>query len=123
MGWSIQSADFGIICFTYCPLRMRKDRIRAHCARCRHQQLFIRARLNHLLHLMLTIMTVGLWLISWLALCIGQILRPWRCEHCGWHHPEFKHDKTSRKPSRSPSPRPGIHAGPLLTPETSRLRP
>ena len=67
-----------------------KDRVRAHCPRCRHQQIFVRAEITHWLHLALSILTFGLWLVSWAALCIGKVLRPWRCEHCGWHKPEFR---------------------------------
>lgn len=43
-----------------------------------------------MLHLVLTICTGGLWLVSWVAVCIGQVMRPWRCEHCGWHKPLFR---------------------------------
>jgi len=68
---------------------MRKDKVRAHCPRCRHEQLFIRATINHPMHLVLSVLTAGLWLVSWVAVCIGKVMRPWRCEHCGWHKPEF----------------------------------
>jgi hypothetical protein len=101
---------------------MRKEKIRAHCPRCRHQQLFIRAHLNHSLHFVLTLVTAGLWSISWFALCIGQWMRPWRCEHCNWHNPVF----TRKDPDAKASPvmrfQPGA-AGPLIAAETSRLRP
>jgi hypothetical protein len=72
---------------------MRKNKIRAHCPRCRHQQLFVRAKINHLLHFTLSILTAGLWLISWVAICIGRVVRPWRCEHCAWHSPDFGMDQ------------------------------
>jgi hypothetical protein len=68
---------------------MKKDKIRAHCPRCRHRQPFLREKVNHPLHLLLTILTGGLWLISWIALAIGRLRYPWRCEHCGWHSPVF----------------------------------
>jgi len=68
---------------------MRQDKIRAHCPSCRHQQIFIEDKINHPLHLTLVFLTGGLWLVSWIAICIGKFLRPWRCEHCGWHKPEF----------------------------------
>jgi len=56
---------------------------------CRHRQVFVRAESNHLLNLFLTVLTGGLWLVSWVAVCIGKSMRPWCCEHCGWHEPEF----------------------------------
>lgn len=45
--------------------------------------------MNHSLHFVLTLITGGLWAISWMALWIGNYVRPWRCEHCGCHGPEF----------------------------------
>ena len=48
-------------------------------------------------------MTMGLWLVSWVALCIGKVLRPWRCEHCGWHKPEFGHHPAFTGKSATPS--------------------
>jgi hypothetical protein len=64
--------------------------IRAYCSQCRHQHTFVRARHHHRLHFFLTVATLGIWLVPWIAVCIGQVLRPWRCEHCGWHKPVFR---------------------------------
>ena len=102
---------------------MKKDKVRAHCPRCRHQQTFIKARLNHPLHLVLSLLTAGLWLVSWAALCVGKVLRPWRCEHCGWHSPvfgqRFQHVKTAPIVRLHPATRPA----PLIAAESSRLQP
>ena len=68
---------------------MRKDKIQANCPRCKHQQFFLKAEINYLLHPGLTIITGGLWLVNWMALCTRKLMRPWRCEQCGWHKPEF----------------------------------
>jgi hypothetical protein len=46
--------------------------------------LFEKTEINHGLHLFLSIITVGLWLVSWISLAIVHRLRPWRCLHCGW---------------------------------------
>lgn len=67
---------------------------KAHCPHCRHETLFVRARLSNRRHLLLTIVTAGLWAIAWCTLFIGKCLRPWRCSLCGWHKPEFH--RTSR---------------------------
>jgi len=64
--------------------------IHAYCARCRHQHVFVPSPVNHRFHLILSLFTLGLWLVSWAAVCIGNVLRPWRCERCGWHKPEFR---------------------------------
>ena len=85
---------------------MRKARLRAYCPHCHHQQIFVRLSINHWAHLILSILTLGLWLISWISICIGALLRPWRCEHCGWHRPE------KDRPHAGPFP-----AGPLIPPE------
>ena len=64
--------------------------LHAYCARCRHRHVFVRTAVNHGFHLFLSVITFGLWLVSWVAVCIGRTMRPWRCEHCGWHKPEFR---------------------------------
>ncbi|MDR3403971.1 MAG: hypothetical protein P4L99_15855 [Chthoniobacter sp.] len=42
------------------------------------------------MHLFLTILTAGLWLVSWASIYLGHQLRPWRCQQCGWHKPIFR---------------------------------
>ena len=68
---------------------MTRDRIRGFCPRCRHRQVFERAELHHWVHFFLSIVTGGLWLISWISIYIGYRLRPWRCVQCNWHKPIF----------------------------------
>jgi hypothetical protein len=53
----------------------------------------------------LSVLTAGLWIISWIALCIGKVMRPWRCEHCGWHKPEFRPPPPPSDPSAAPKSR------------------
>lgn len=36
---------------------------------------------NHILHLLLSIVTAGIWLIVWLLLIVFR--GPYRCPHCG----------------------------------------
>ena len=64
--------------------------LHAYCARCRHKHAFVQTSVNHWFHFILSVFTLGLWLVSWAAVCIGKLMRPWRCEHCGWHKPEFR---------------------------------
>jgi hypothetical protein len=52
--------------------------------------LFVRHQIQHTIHLFATLLSIGLWLIPWLAICIEGAIRPWRCEACGWHKPEFR---------------------------------
>lgn len=69
---------------------MKKDKTRAYCRRCRHQQTFVRAQMHHGVHLLFSVLTLGLWAVSWLAIYLAHFFRPWRCEHCRWHKPEFR---------------------------------
>jgi len=69
---------------------MTRERIRGHCPRCGHQQIFEKNQIHHGVHLFLTIVTCGLWLVSWVSIFIGHQIRPWRCVQCGWHKPLFK---------------------------------
>jgi hypothetical protein len=82
---------------------MKKDKIRAHCRRCRHQQTFVRDEMHHGLHLFFSVMTLGLWTVSWLAVYLGHLFRPWRCEHCRWHKPEYP-DEANGKELPKPGP-------------------
>ena len=70
--------------------RVKVRIIRAYCAKCRHKQSFVLTQVNHPLHLALTILTLGLWGVSWVAHTIGMVFRPWRCKHCGWNKPNFR---------------------------------
>ena len=54
----------------------------AHCPTCKHTQRFQRVGVNHWLHAFLTVITLGLWGVSWAAVTIGYWLKPWRCKQC-----------------------------------------
>ena len=43
--------------------------------------LAVRQTPNHILHLLLSVLTLGLWLIVWVAQAIYP--RPWLCPSCG----------------------------------------
>jgi hypothetical protein len=72
---------------------------------------------------MLSIFTGGLWLVSWAALCIGKTLRPWRCEHCGWHKPEFLDPGHKAKSTKSASLSKSAPASPLRTDHSPTMIP
>lgn len=46
--------------------------------------------MHHGVHLLFSILTLGLWAVSWFAIYVSQHFRPWRCEHCRWQKPEFR---------------------------------
>ncbi|HEX4084319.1 MAG TPA: hypothetical protein VHY22_05370 [Chthoniobacteraceae bacterium] len=62
----------------------------AYCSWCKCERDFVKSRVHNSRHLIATILTGGLWLAGWLAVCIDTALRPWRCHVCGWHKPEFR---------------------------------
>jgi hypothetical protein len=69
---------------------MTEDRIWAHCPRCKHTQRFVRAEKNHLFHAGMTVLTLGLWGLSWIALSVGRWIWPWRCKHCSCSTPDLQ---------------------------------
>ena len=71
------------------PRTPRPQQIHAYCQRCQHTQLFVPHEVNHKAYLGLSLLSLGLWAVSWVAACIGARIYPWRCEHCGWQKPEF----------------------------------
>lgn len=52
---------------------------------------------NHVLHLLLSVFTAGVWIIVWIILSIGASFNSYKCPHCG--------DVTDRKPPRGWKPR------------------
>lgn len=52
-----------------------------YCKRCVKQVLARRKGTNHILHLLLSIVTGGIWIIVWI-LCSIKI-GGWRCSQCG----------------------------------------
>lgn len=51
-----------------------------YCQNCKKQVLILKKDVNHLLHLILTIITGGIWLIIWMVVGSGG---DWRCSLCG----------------------------------------
>lgn len=51
------------------------------CSRCKDQRKVGRKGTSHVLHLLLSIVTMGLWLIIWIGTSIK--FGGWRCETCG----------------------------------------
>ncbi len=75
---------------------MKKDKTRAYCPRCRHEQVFVRSKIYHGVHAFFTFVTLGLWGVCYAMIGIAQYFRPWRCEHCRWHKPEFRETSGGR---------------------------
>jgi len=52
-----------------------------YCKRCNKQVMIRRKGTNHVLHLLLTLFTAGLWLLIWIPASIR--IGGWRCVQCG----------------------------------------
>ncbi|MCP4076353.1 MAG: hypothetical protein GY744_09230 [Gammaproteobacteria bacterium] len=52
-----------------------------YCKNCKENRKVERADTNHILHLLLSIITAGLWLIVWLLISVK--IGGWRCSTCG----------------------------------------
>ena len=54
-----------------------------YCKSCNKQVLARKKGTNHILHLLLTLLTGGLWLLIWILCGISNGLSSWRCSFCG----------------------------------------
>lgn len=59
------------------------DEKSAHCGTCRRQVLARRHGPNHVLHLLLSVVTAGLWLIPWFLLATTTRASTYVCPSCG----------------------------------------
>lgn len=59
------------------------EKKRMHCPEENKYVLAERSKPNHLLHLVLTILTFGAWIIVWLLVVFTSGLRSYRCPSCG----------------------------------------
>ncbi len=52
-----------------------------YCRQCDERVVVRRRSVNHILHLILTICTAGVWLLVWLG--VGVKVGGWHCSRCG----------------------------------------
>jgi len=60
---------------------MADERKSGYCRSCKTRSVVFRPGTSHLLHLLLSIITAGIWLIVWLLAAIK--IGGWRCSTCG----------------------------------------
>lgn len=60
---------------------MSEKRRSGYCRECDKQVVAFKPGTNHILHLILSLITGGLWLPVWLILVLTR--GGWRCEQCG----------------------------------------
>jgi hypothetical protein len=51
------------------------------CKGCQENVLATKNGPNHILHLILSLITAGIWVIPWVLFSVLQ--QPWRCSKCG----------------------------------------
>lgn len=54
-----------------------------YCIQCQKQVRIEKTHPNHILHLLLTLITGGFWVIVWFILSFNACMRPWKCPNCG----------------------------------------
>jgi len=57
--------------------------IQRKCKNCGEMRPFEKRGVNHVLHLLLTLVTVGLWAVMWLLLVLFNCFHSYRCRTCG----------------------------------------
>ncbi len=87
---------------------MNPDKKWGYCPNCAHSQRFVRVDVNHTFHLVMTMLTLGLWSISWVSAIIGRRITPWRCKHCGSHAPDFTRSIGRRSRDRTNDEQGGV---------------
>ena len=60
---------------------MNVEEASGYCKACNRQRMIRRKGTNHILHLLLTIITCGFWFIIWILSAIK--FGGWRCTQCG----------------------------------------
>jgi len=60
---------------------MATDKTRRRCMACKRHVMGERKGTNHILHLLLSVFSVGIWLPIWFMLAIK--IGGWRCPFCG----------------------------------------
>ena len=57
--------------------------IRRWCRDCWQYRPHEKQRANHVLHLILSVCTLGAWIVVWFLVAALQGLKPYRCRECG----------------------------------------
>ena len=62
---------------------------RLFCSQCKEFSVFEKERINHVLHLLLSVFT-GVWFLVWIALAMSNAAKPYHCRRCGCPSEGFK---------------------------------
>jgi hypothetical protein len=73
------------------------------CPHCRRRSTPRTIRIKHGIHLFLTIITAGLWAVSWLALVLSRRVWPIQCHRCGARLPAQAAESPSEAKDLTPA--------------------
>jgi hypothetical protein len=62
--------------------------LKRYCYKCNKVTVFRKEKLNHLLHISISVLTAGIWLIPYLLLLVRNNRLPWVCLTCGFRRPK-----------------------------------
>jgi transcription elongation factor Elf1 len=71
------------------------------CPRCNHRTAVVPCQIEHRRHLVVTILSLGLWGFSWLALVLSRMIWPLECTHCGARFTEEAARDATKKAERA----------------------
>ena len=60
-----------------------------YCYSCQAQRIYDKPKISHVLHLLLTLLTAGLWVIVWILIAVSAASSRATCTQCGqaWRRP------------------------------------
>jgi hypothetical protein len=82
------------------------------CRVCHQQRMMTKPKINHVLHLVLSLVTLGFWSLVWLTLAIVNSGKSPRCVQCG-----TKAGRGAPGPALQPPPYEPPMPGPVQMPE------
>lgn len=62
---------------------MGTETAQRYCPNDQKMVLAVRQTPNHVLHLLLSVITFGFWVIIWFVTSVRASYRPYRCQQCG----------------------------------------
>lgn len=60
-----------------------KMTVRRKCRTCGEARIFEKQKQNNVLHLILSVVTVGAWIPVWFLIAVLTAFKPYRCTVCG----------------------------------------
>ena len=69
---------------------MTTTNLMTDCSKCQKKTLHIEQKINHILHVLLTVVTAGFWIIAWIYIALSHNKKT-QCTICG-HDKKFIED-------------------------------